>query len=97
LFFQEHDLNPFTKVPHTPKYKEILEARKTLPVFEQMDVFLEMVRPTKILDMKRAYLSSAMIMHSPLRGPPGHLQTLANLNPVQQKSDHYLGRRAWGW
>ncbi|KAG1810652.1 P-loop containing nucleoside triphosphate hydrolase protein [Suillus subaureus] len=28
----EHDLNPFTKQPHTAQYKKILEARKKLPV-----------------------------------------------------------------
>lgn len=50
---QAHDLNPFTKVPHTPQYKKILEARKKLPVFAQMDEFLDMVRPTVILDARR--------------------------------------------
>ncbi|KAG1781365.1 P-loop containing nucleoside triphosphate hydrolase protein [Suillus placidus] len=28
----EHDLNPFTKQPHTAQYKKILEARKKLPL-----------------------------------------------------------------
>ncbi|KAL0563151.1 DEAH-box ATP-dependent RNA helicase prp43, partial [Marasmius crinis-equi] len=36
----EHDTNPFTKKPHTGQYKMILEARKKLPVFAQMDEFL---------------------------------------------------------
>jgi pre-mRNA-splicing factor ATP-dependent RNA helicase DHX15/PRP43 len=40
----DHNLNPFTKVPHTAQYKKILEARKKLPVFAQMDEFLEVVR-----------------------------------------------------
>ncbi|KAG2352270.1 hypothetical protein BDR07DRAFT_890944 [Suillus spraguei] len=35
----EHDLNPFTKQPHTAQYKKILEARKKLPVFAQMTEF----------------------------------------------------------
>lgn len=44
LCFQEHDVNPFTKVPHTPQYKKILEARQKLPVYTQMDEFYKMVR-----------------------------------------------------
>ncbi|KAF8840453.1 P-loop containing nucleoside triphosphate hydrolase protein [Paxillus ammoniavirescens] len=35
----EHDLNPFTKLPHTPQYKKILDARRKLPVYAQMDDF----------------------------------------------------------
>ena len=42
--FQESDVNPFTRQPHTPQYKKILEGRKKLPVFGQMDEFLKMVR-----------------------------------------------------
>ncbi|KIJ94146.1 hypothetical protein K443DRAFT_125337 [Laccaria amethystina LaAM-08-1] len=38
---QDGDLNPFTKQPHTPQYKKILEARKKLPVYAQMDEFLK--------------------------------------------------------
>ncbi|KIJ12487.1 hypothetical protein PAXINDRAFT_101199 [Paxillus involutus ATCC 200175] len=33
----QHDINPFTKIPHTPRYKEMLEARRKLPVYAQMD------------------------------------------------------------
>ena len=40
----EHDMNPFTKAPHTPQYRKILEARKKLPVYTQMDEFFKMVR-----------------------------------------------------
>ena len=40
----EHDINPFTKAPHTLQYKKILEARKNLPVYTQMDEFFKMVR-----------------------------------------------------
>lgn len=44
LLFQEHDVNPFTKLPHTPQYRKILEVRKKLPVYAQMDDFFKMVR-----------------------------------------------------
>ena len=40
---QEGDVNPFTKQPLSPQYKKILEARKKLPVFAQMDEFYNMV------------------------------------------------------
>ena len=40
---QEGDVNPFTKRPHSAQYKKILEARKKLPVFGQMDDFLKIV------------------------------------------------------
>ena len=36
-------MNPFTKEPHTAQYKKILEARKKLPVYAQMDEFYKMV------------------------------------------------------
>lgn len=38
-------MNPFTKQPHTPQYKKILEARKKLPVYAQMEDFYKMVSP----------------------------------------------------
>ena len=44
LCFQEHDVNPFTKVPHTPQYKKLLDTRKKLPLYAQMDAFYKMVR-----------------------------------------------------
>ena len=40
---QEHDLNPFTKQPHSAQYKKILETRKKLPVYGQMDDFMRIV------------------------------------------------------
>ena len=40
---QEHDLNAFTKQPHSAQYKKILEGRKKLPVFAQMQEFYKMV------------------------------------------------------
>ncbi|KAK7027339.1 DEAH-box ATP-dependent RNA helicase prp43 [Paramarasmius palmivorus] len=46
-----HDINPFTKQPHTPQYKKILEARKKLPVFTQMDEFLTMFSKNQIIVM----------------------------------------------
>jgi len=42
---QEGKENPFTRLPHSPQYHKILEARKELPVFAQMDEFYEMVSP----------------------------------------------------
>ncbi|OAX41209.1 P-loop containing nucleoside triphosphate hydrolase protein [Rhizopogon vinicolor AM-OR11-026] len=47
----EHDLNPFTKQPHTPQYKKILEARKKLPVFAQMDEFYKIFNKHQIIVM----------------------------------------------
>lgn len=64
---QDHDLNPFTKSPHTPQYKKILEARKKLPVFAQMDEFLEMVRSTVLLGMRRGLSSAILGTHPPPR------------------------------
>ncbi|KAH0835658.1 P-loop containing nucleoside triphosphate hydrolase protein [Lanmaoa asiatica] len=45
----EHDVNPFTRVPHTPQYKKILEARKKLPVYAQMDGFYKMFNANQII------------------------------------------------
>ncbi|KAE9399667.1 P-loop containing nucleoside triphosphate hydrolase protein [Gymnopus androsaceus JB14] len=44
-----HDLNPFTKRPHSAEYKKILEVRKGLPVYAQMNEFLEMFTKHQIL------------------------------------------------
>lgn len=44
---QEGKENPFTRLPHSPQYHEILEARKKLPVFAQMDEFYKMVSPAR--------------------------------------------------
>ncbi|KAF7322898.1 p-loop containing nucleoside triphosphate hydrolase protein [Mycena chlorophos] len=45
------DVNPFTKNPHTEQYKRILEGRKKLPVYSQMDEFLEMFSKNQIIVM----------------------------------------------
>ncbi|KAF7304792.1 p-loop containing nucleoside triphosphate hydrolase protein [Mycena kentingensis (nom. inval.)] len=45
------DVNPFTKRPHTEQYKKILEGRKKLPVYAQMDEFLEMFSKNQIIVM----------------------------------------------
>jgi pre-mRNA-splicing factor ATP-dependent RNA helicase DHX15/PRP43 len=37
------DVNPFTKRPFTPAYKQILEHRKKLPVYGYMEEFLKIV------------------------------------------------------
>jgi pre-mRNA-splicing factor ATP-dependent RNA helicase DHX15/PRP43 len=42
---QEGKENPFTRLPHSPQYHKILETRKGLPVFAQMDEFYKMVSP----------------------------------------------------
>jgi hypothetical protein len=43
-FIQKNgDVNPFTKQPHSAQYKKILESRKKLPVFNQMEEFMEIV------------------------------------------------------
>ncbi|KAK0429971.1 hypothetical protein EV421DRAFT_2042222 [Armillaria borealis] len=38
----EHDVNPFTKQPHSAQYKKILASREKLPVYSQMDDFFKM-------------------------------------------------------
>ncbi|KAK0432590.1 hypothetical protein EV421DRAFT_1848468 [Armillaria borealis] len=38
----EHDVNPFTKQPHSAHYKKILASREKLPVYSQMDDFFKM-------------------------------------------------------
>lgn len=45
----DHDLNPFLKAPHTARYKKILETRKKLPVFAQMDEFMEMFNKNQVI------------------------------------------------
>ncbi|KAI0631615.1 pre-mRNA-splicing factor ATP-dependent RNA helicase PRP43 [Trametes polyzona] len=47
----EGDVNPFTKKPHSAQYKKILEDRKKLPVFSQMDEFLKMFSNNQIIVM----------------------------------------------
>ncbi|KAH9986863.1 P-loop containing nucleoside triphosphate hydrolase protein [Russula vinacea] len=41
--------NPFTRLPHSPQYLKILEARKKLPVFAQMEEFYEMFNKHQII------------------------------------------------
>jgi pre-mRNA-splicing factor ATP-dependent RNA helicase DHX15/PRP43 len=43
FFPKEHELNPFTKELHTAQYRKLLDSRKKLPVFAQMDEFYKMV------------------------------------------------------
>ncbi|KAJ7489809.1 P-loop containing nucleoside triphosphate hydrolase protein [Mycena galericulata] len=47
----ENDTNPFTKQPHSAQYKKILEARKKLPVYTQMDDFYKMFTDNQIIVM----------------------------------------------
>ncbi|KAI0739572.1 pre-mRNA-splicing factor ATP-dependent RNA helicase PRP43 [Daedaleopsis nitida] len=47
----ENDFNPFTKSPLTGQYKKILESRKKLPVFGQMEEFLRMFTENQIIVM----------------------------------------------
>jgi pre-mRNA-splicing factor ATP-dependent RNA helicase DHX15/PRP43 len=44
-------VNPFTKKPHTAQYRKILEARKKLPVFAQMDEFLNIFNENQVIVM----------------------------------------------
>lgn len=44
-------MNPFTKKPHTPQYKKILEARKKLPVYTQMDEFMKIFSENQVIVM----------------------------------------------
>lgn len=41
--WQDGNENPFTRLPHSPQYRKILESRKKLPVFAQMDEFYKIV------------------------------------------------------
>lgn len=43
---QESDVNAFTNTPHSTQYKKILETRKKLPVYAQMEEFYKAVSPT---------------------------------------------------
>ncbi|KAF9522876.1 P-loop containing nucleoside triphosphate hydrolase protein [Crepidotus variabilis] len=45
------EVNPFTKQPHSKQYKTILESRKKLPVFAQMDDFLKIFSDNQIIVM----------------------------------------------
>ncbi|KAI0075013.1 P-loop containing nucleoside triphosphate hydrolase protein [Panus rudis PR-1116 ss-1] len=45
------DINPFTKQPFTPQYKKILEVRRKLPVYAQMDEFYKMFNENQIIVM----------------------------------------------
>ncbi|KAF7295019.1 p-loop containing nucleoside triphosphate hydrolase protein [Mycena indigotica] len=47
----DQGVNPFTKSPHTDQYKKILEGRKKLPVYAQMDEFLQMFSKNQIIVM----------------------------------------------
>ncbi|KAF7790146.1 hypothetical protein EIP86_001098 [Pleurotus ostreatoroseus] len=46
-----HDLNPFTKLPHTAQYRKILEGRRKLPVYAQMEEFYKMFNEHQIIVM----------------------------------------------
>ena len=43
MSWQDGSQNPFTRLPHSNRYYKILEARKKLPVYEQMDEFYKLV------------------------------------------------------
>ncbi|KAF8321341.1 P-loop containing nucleoside triphosphate hydrolase protein [Clavulina sp. PMI_390] len=45
------EINPFTKLPYSESYKKILEARKKLPVYAQMDEFYKMFKENQIIVM----------------------------------------------
>lgn len=86
---QEGDVNPFTRQPHTPQYKKILEARKKLPVYAQMEEFYKMVRIMLHLFMNntdgfystmRIRLLSWLARQDPERP---HSEYLTTLSPVR--------------
>jgi pre-mRNA-splicing factor ATP-dependent RNA helicase DHX15/PRP43 len=43
------NINPYTGRPYSAKYYEILEKRKTLPIWEHKDTFLKMFRENQVL------------------------------------------------
>jgi pre-mRNA-splicing factor ATP-dependent RNA helicase DHX15/PRP43 len=43
MSWQDGDENPFTRSPYSDQYYKILEARRKLPVYEQMDGFYKLV------------------------------------------------------
>ncbi|KAF8996183.1 pre-mRNA-splicing factor ATP-dependent RNA helicase PRP43 [Hymenopellis radicata] len=45
----EHEMNFFTKKPCSTRYKKILEARKALPVYSQMEQFLKMFNENQVM------------------------------------------------
>ncbi|KIK54777.1 hypothetical protein GYMLUDRAFT_87933 [Collybiopsis luxurians FD-317 M1] len=45
----DHQLNPFTKQPHSAQYRKILEDRRVLPVYAQMDPFLKIFSKNQIM------------------------------------------------
>ncbi|KAI0065225.1 P-loop containing nucleoside triphosphate hydrolase protein [Artomyces pyxidatus] len=47
----ENDVNPFSSLPHTAQYKKILDDRKKLPVFSQMEEFYNMFSKHQIIVM----------------------------------------------
>ncbi|KAI1796706.1 P-loop containing nucleoside triphosphate hydrolase protein [Ganoderma leucocontextum] len=45
----EGDVNPFTKCPHSQSYKRILDSRKKLPIFAQMNEFYKMFNKHQVI------------------------------------------------
>ena len=43
MSWQDGKENPFTRLPHSDQYYKMLEARKKLPVYAQMDEFYKLV------------------------------------------------------
>ncbi|KAF9505957.1 hypothetical protein BS47DRAFT_480082 [Hydnum rufescens UP504] len=44
-------INPFTKLPYSAQFKKILESRKKLPVYAQMDEFYDIFKNNQIVVM----------------------------------------------
>lgn len=42
-------INPYTNKPYSKKYFEILETRKTLPVWERKEEFLKLYKENPII------------------------------------------------
>ncbi|KAG9083153.1 DEAH-box ATP-dependent RNA helicase prp43 [Ceratobasidium sp. 370] len=47
------DMNPFTKQPYSEKYKKILDGRRKLPVFAQMEEFYKIPRRVAAMSMAK--------------------------------------------
>ena len=52
---KDSDVNPFTKQTHSPQYKKILESRKKLPVFKQMEEFMKIVSSQASLKLEEGF------------------------------------------
>jgi HrpA-like RNA helicase len=57
---QYGETNPFTRQPYTAKYKKILESRKNLPVYAQMEDFYRIVSSLEFRPHRGAIISGKL-------------------------------------